>query len=37
MTEMVSYERRDVFPINNTMTELQLKGRKLLVLGKARN
>lgn len=37
MTEMVSYEHHDVFPINNAMTELQLKGRKLLVLGKAHN
>lgn len=37
MTEIVSYEHCDVFPINNTMTELPLNGRKLLVLGKAHN
>lgn len=37
MTEVVSYEHRDVFPINNTMTELQLKRSLLLALGKAHN
>lgn len=32
---MVSYEHHDVFPINNPMTDPELKGRKLLVLVKA--
>lgn len=32
---MVSYEHHDVSPIDNPMRELELKGRKLLVLVKA--
>lgn len=35
MTEIISYEHHNVFPINNIMTELELKGRKLVVLVKA--
>lgn len=34
MTELVCHEHLDAFPINNTKTELQLKERNLVVLGK---
>jgi len=37
MTEIISYEHHDAFPINNIMTELEHKGSKLLVLVKAHN